>query len=641
MLNQEIDMFNQFKDSVGPPPKKGTHVDGKFITQRPQTDIENNMSALGYRWNQIKHAYVNKSNEVFEEVEFGNFVAHIPPRKKNYTLGGIGRRRLVGASSDTAWDFLTTTFFQQPGGGVSGRQVGIFGGMRGLKLTGQVFKDAHDNLELNNWKRAIYQWMRDTGESGNWTQKQMRAKWIQFKQYVEAGHAAVHGESPKGYSQILQAYMLMAAQGKFRSKFIRDKSPNVTNITRDEADSLGVTSDVSSDHILLPSLVEPEPKRHKPEHTTTSEGDGEMESFYSGDDSSHTKSNIADRLRARGDKKSYKERGSEGFHTVDLEFANTAERLEWEKEHAGVEGLSSSGSPWSHIVELSAYDPKDAGSWLGPVFKTGAPIVRINTNAAHTKGYQFNGNAVRAESMDLWRDGSNKLARTSNLVFGDGSLEELEAGWSNIFLGLDCAYQRCWQESQLLKETAWTQLGRIPNTVHHSQHVFAEEYRTAHVLPMMHDRWGDKLLNLSFEDSAEFYNMCVTEEFQFMGTKYKNLLELFKAELKVGERKENDMYKYFGRGLRSDVQNIGDYVIHGFSVLSPIDILCLQDMLGETNWLAYFSKFNEMSQIDGEDPPVHWMQPWLFCLTHMVAEGVIPESNHGTLMRMQTQETML
>ena len=28
------------------------------------------------------------------------------------------------------------------------------------------------------------------------------------------------------------------------------------------------------------------------------------------------------------------------------------------------------------------------------------------------------------------------------------------------------------------------------------------------------------------------------------------------------------------------------------------------------------------------------MQPWLFCLTHMVAEGVIPESANGTLMRM-------
>ena len=64
--------------------------------------------------------------------------------------------------------------------------------------------------------------------------------------------------------------------------------------------------------------------------------------------------------------------------------------------------------------------------------------------------------------------------------------------------------------------------------------------------------------------------------------------------------------------------------------------MCIQDLLGETNWLASFSKFNEISQVDGEDPPVHWMQPWLFCLTHMVAEGVVAESDHGTLMRMQT-----
>ena len=116
-------------------------------------------------------------------------------------------------------------------------------------------------------------------------------------------------------------------------------------------------------------------------------------------------------------------------------------------------------------------------------------------------------------------------------TFGDGSEEENDDGWQNIFVGLDCAYQRCWQESQLLKETAWTQLGRIPNTSHHTQHVFCEEYRTSHILPVMQERWGDQLLNISFDDQliGEFYTLCTSEEMQFMGKTYGSLMELFRS----------------------------------------------------------------------------------------------------------------
>ena len=120
--------------------------------------------------------------------------------------------------------------------------------------------------------------------------------------------------------------------------------------------------------------------------------------------------------------------------------------------------------------------------------------------------------------------------------------------------------------------------------------------------PVMQERWGDQLLNISFDDElvGEFYTLCTEEEMQFMGKKYGSLMELFRSELKVGEKKGNDMYKTFGRGIRSDIENIGHYVVNGFPVLSPLDILCLQDQMGETNWLAYFSKFNEMSQVQGE-----------------------------------------
>ena len=639
-LQDTRDKFNQFKLS-NPPPKKGAHVDGKFIQQRPQTDIVKNMTVLGYHWDNKKKAYVNKANEVFEEAEFNDFTQTIPPRKKNYTLGGIGRRRLVGSNADTAWDFLTTTFFQQPGGGLSGRQVGIYGGMRGLKAP-TLFQDTHDNEEVNDWKRGIYNWLTDTGEEGTWTQKEMRAKWIEFKQYAAAGNAAgVSGDPPKGYAQVLQAYMLMAAQGIHRSQLIQDKSLNVQNITRDEADTFRLSGEgVSSTEA---SLVEPEPKRRKtepkPEKPAEDEpmADRSISSFYSSSRGDSSKSAIANRLTRVVQDPNYREQGSAGFHTESLEFANTAERLAFERKH--LKSDTSEGSPWSYMIELANYDAKDPGTWLGPVFKTGAPIVRLNP-LARAKGYQFNGNALRQESLDTWRDGTKHLARLrpAPVRFGDGSEEEQDDGWENMFVGLDCAYQRNWQESQLMRETPWTQLGRIPNTPHHNQHVFCEEYRTRHLLPIMVERWGAQLLHLPLDNElmGEFYHLCGEEEMEFMGTKYANLMDMFRVELKVGEKKGNDMYQQFGRGLRSEIENIGHYVVNGFSILSPIDILCIQDMLGETNWLASFSKFNEISQVDGEDPPVHWMQPWLFCLTHMVAEGVVAESDHGTLIRMQT-----
>ena len=140
---------------------------------------------------------MNKANEVFEETKFSNFVTNIPQRKKNYTLGGIGRRRLVGSGADTAWDFLTTTFFTQPGGGQAGRQIGIYGGMRGLKGP-TLFKDVHDKESVNEWKRGIYYWLQATGFEGNWTQKQMRAKWIEFKTYARTGgDPSISGDPPK------------------------------------------------------------------------------------------------------------------------------------------------------------------------------------------------------------------------------------------------------------------------------------------------------------------------------------------------------------------------------------------------------------------------------------------------------------
>ena len=44
-------------------------------------------------------------------------------------MGGRGRRR-IGAEANYAWDFLVTTFFEQPSGGQAGHRVGAMGGKR-------------------------------------------------------------------------------------------------------------------------------------------------------------------------------------------------------------------------------------------------------------------------------------------------------------------------------------------------------------------------------------------------------------------------------------------------------------------------------------------------------------------------------
>ena len=130
-LELEVQKFNQLQNM---PPVLGPHVDANFIPQR--------------------HIVTGQVSSGF---------AQIPPRKPHYTLGGLGRRRLVGTGAATAWDFLTTTFFEQQ----SGSYTGEFGGMRGLYLppgrpppARELIVDNHTNDDVNKWKRSIYNWIR-------------------------------------------------------------------------------------------------------------------------------------------------------------------------------------------------------------------------------------------------------------------------------------------------------------------------------------------------------------------------------------------------------------------------------------------------------------------------------------------------
>ena len=85
----------------------------------------------------------------------------------------------------------------------------------------------------------------------------------------------------------------------------------------------------------------------------------------------------------------------------------------------------------------------------------------------------------------------------------------------------------------------------------------------------------------------------------------------------------------FGDGTRVDFD---DYVGGGMLIISPVDMLLLQDMTLKTNWLGSFSRFVEGRQGPQGNP--HWALPWMFCLHHMVAEGIVPEGDGGVIQQM-------
>ena len=141
------------------------------------------------------------------------------------------------------------------------------------------------------------------------------------------------------------------------------------------------------------------------------------------------------------------------------------------------------------------------------------------------------------------------------------------------------------------------------------------------------------MMNLPFDNdiAAEFSNLCQAEPMEFGGTKYASLMDLFKANLKIDEDPGVDMFKTFGKGT---AKSFTDYVIGGFMVLSPLDILSCQDQLSGTNWLAQFAKFCEINNAE-KTYVIHWQLPWLFCLTHMIHENLVREGEDGALSQMQ------
>ena len=523
---------------------------------------------------QQKHAVKKKVSQSF------NNDSQLQP---HYTLGGLGRRRLVGANADTAWDFLVTSFFTQPSGGASGRQVGVYGGLRGLKLPSgrQVVVDTHDNDTINKFKRSIYHWVTVNYSGGSITKAEMRDMWREYIDYVARGGDPALGplkKPPKGYRDLCQAYMIMVTEGYYRSRFLEEELVGVNNLTPDE-----------------------------------------------------------EALMDKNDE--------------DLVEARKWGMLSGSAHRGVYHGFSRVK------VKAAPYDMKDPGTWGVVASKRDAPIVELqlvgprwvdddfNVNASA----KFNANALRAKALEPYRAGSKQLAISKELAtFGDGSREKNVDGWYNVFIAIDCAYQRTWVETRRGK-FSWSDLGRIPNTPDMPQHLFCNEYRAGFILPKMLERWPNDIMNMLYDNdlATAFASLCRDEEMESYGKKYPSLLKLMEVELPGGEPR--DMYQTFGEG--TDVSII-DYIIGGFMVISPWDILCCQDILSQTNWCGHFGKFCEIVHHEvnsarfaeeDEDPDMRyssshekaWQMPWLFCFTHMIAENLMREGDDAAIVQMQ------
>ena len=86
-------------------------------------------------------------------------------------------------------------------------------------------------------------------------------------------------------------------------------------------------------------------------------------------------------------------------------------------------------------------------------------------------------------------------------------------------------------------------------------------------------------------------------------------------------------------------QNSFEYYLDGLSILSPLDIIFLQDEIDQTNWVPHFCKFVRMRLTNEchatpERNTSCTEFPWLFCLTHMLHERLIVQTDRGVLPRM-------
>jgi len=236
----------------------------------------------------------------------------------------------------------------------------------------------------------------------------------------------------------------------------------------------------------------------------------------------------------------------------------------------------------------------------------------------------------------------------------------------NISVLIFDAYQRCWRTTLKLGEnmTRESSRYRFKGGLSTPFHTMVESVRFGDVLNFMLQRWPDDILLVAqdYTDKAkEFAEAMRTMD---LGNYKPNVRAYIEANGVFPGKNANTTVNYAtgfwaqtkqkGGGKTHTSLNSFEYYIDALCVLSPLDILFLQDQVGESqNWFVHFGKFvrlrmfeelnfteeGKRKRLDQENryASFHYELPWLFCLNHMTVEGVVKATDRSVIPRMMEE----
>ena len=196
------------------------------------------------------------------------------------------------------------------------------------------------------------------------------------------------------------------------------------------------------------------------------------------------------------------------------------------------------------------------------------------------------------------------------------------------------AYQRCWRKTFIGQQ--W----HVREPIDHSYpfHEWVEHLRFGTILPWMLLKWPDDILQVATTElQADFANQVRTIG---LGDMTPNPHDYILKEAEFPVRYKGKLKNYavaFAKYRKSKApKNSFEIYVDALSIISPLDIIFLQDEIDQTNWIPHFCKFVRTRLVEETHLMTLPMKvgyverntscaefPWLFCLTHMLNERLI------------------
>ena len=289
------------------------------------------------------------------------------------------------------------------------------------------------------------------------------------------------------------------------------------------------------------------------------------------------------------------------------------------------------------------FDPRDSASWVPLVTLKGGHKLFLSL-----REWQWDNGSVTPKMLAVWR-GQLPLGRNPQL--------------RNLWVRTYNAYQRTWRLT--LRATTNLTLdekhGKLAVGASYNFHTWVEEQRFAMILPWMVREWPDQILRVARSPGLQdaFETVMRTEEVSDMKPNPQQYIydngEFPDPYLKNAQGGRGGM-KNFAKTFATRKDKSGKNVrgnsfqlyVDAFSILSPLDIIFLQDELGDDNWLPHFCKFvrrrlvveapeknnayRNRPQAHRDTP--HYEMPWRFCISHLLSEGLARPTDRGLLGRM-------